>query len=48
MIKPEIKKIEEINEEEIKNNNVLLYRPFFSLSYNEYTNFENDKTDNER
>ena len=48
MIKPEIKKIEEIIEEEIKNDNVLLYRPFFSLSYNTYTNFENDKTDNER
>ena len=48
MIKSEIKKIEEIIEKEIKKDNILLYRPFFSLSYNTYTNFENDNTDNER
>ncbi len=49
MIKPEIKKIKEIIEEEIKKDeNEFLYRPFFSLSYNTYTNFENDNTDNEK
>ena len=48
MIKPTIKQIEEIIEEEITKDNLLLYRPFFSLSYNCYTNFENEETDNER
>ena len=49
MIKPIIKKLEKIIELEIKKEkNTLLYRPFFSLSYNTYTNFENDSTDNEK
>jgi RNase P subunit RPR2 len=45
MIKPTMKKIEQIIEEELKENGSLLYRPFFSLSYNTYINFENEKTD---
>ena len=48
MINPTIKQIEEIIEEEFKADNLLFYRPFFSLSYNCYTNFENEETDNER
>ena len=48
MINPTFKSIEEIIEEEIKKENSLLYRPFFSLSYNTYTNFENNSTDNEK
>ena len=48
MIKPTIKIIEEIIEKEIKKENSLLYRPFFSLSYNSFTNFENYSTDNEK
>ena len=48
MIKPMMNKIENIIEEEIKKKNSLLYRPFFSLSYNIYTNFENEETDNEK
>jgi len=48
MIKPKIKSIEKIIEEEIKKENTLLYRPFFSLSYNCYTNFENSSTDNQK
>lgn len=45
MIKPTMIKIEQIIEEELKRDNSLLYRPFFSLSYNTYTNYENNKTD---
>ena len=48
MINPVINQIEEIIEEEIQKEKLLLYRPFFSLSYNTYTNFKNDKTDNEK
>ena len=44
MIKPTMKRIEQIIEEELKKDNSLLYRPFFSLSYNTYINFENNKT----
>ena len=45
MIKSTMKRIEQIIEEELKRDNSLLYRPFFSLSYNTYINFENNKTD---
>jgi hypothetical protein len=45
MIKPTMIRIEQILEEELKRDNSLLYRPFFSLSYNTYINFENNKTD---
>ena len=45
MIKPTMIKIEQIIEKELKQNKSLLYRPFFSLSYNSYINFENEKTD---
>jgi hypothetical protein len=48
MIKSTMKKIEEIIVQEFKNENMLLYRPFFSLSYNTYTKFKNDKTDNKK
>ena len=48
IINSAISQIEKIIEEEIKKEDKLLYRPFFSLSYNSYTNFENGKTDNER
>jgi len=45
MIKPTMVKIEQVIEEELKQNNSLLYRPFFSLSYNSYIKFENNSTD---
>ena len=48
MINSAVSKIEKIIEEEIKKEDKLLYRPFFTLSYNSYTNFENGETDNER
>ena len=41
-----INNIENIFEKEIKKENQLYYRPFFSVSYNSYVNFENDTTDN--
>ena len=47
-IKQVVKDIENIIEKELSKENKLLYRPFFSISYNTYTNFENEKTDNER
>ena len=50
--KPIIKKIktdiENIFEKELNKEDKLLYRPFFSISYNTYTNFENESTDNIR
>jgi len=50
--KPIIKKIkqdiENIIEKELNKEDKLLYRPFFSISYNSYTNFENESTDNIR
>ena len=48
IIKKIEKDIENILEKELNKENNLLYRPFFSLSYNVYTNFENEDTDNQR
>ncbi len=48
MIKPTMKQIEEIIVKEIKKDNILLYRPFFSLSYNTYTKFNDENTDNKK
>jgi predicted GIY-YIG superfamily endonuclease/DNA-directed RNA polymerase subunit RPC12/RpoP len=48
MINIKMKELEKVIEEEIKKDNSLFYRPFISLSYNTYTNFENIKTNNER
>ena len=49
---PIIKKInndiENIIEKELNKENKLFYRPFFSISYNSYTNFEDDSTDDKR
>ena len=40
--------IENIIEKELNKENKLFYRPFFSISYNTYTNFEDDTTDDKR
>ena len=48
IIKKIVKNIEDIINKELNKENKLLYRPFFSISYNTYTNFENLTTDNER
>ena len=48
IIKKIMKNIEDIINKELNKENKLLYRPFFSISYNTYTNFENLTTDNER
>ena len=40
--------IENIIEKELNKENKLFYRPFFSIAYNTYTNFEDDITDDKR
>ena len=47
-IKQIIADMKDILDEELNKENNLLYRPFFSISYNAYTNFENETTDNKR
>ena len=40
--------IENIIEKELNKEEKLFYRPFFSISYNSYTNFEDDTTDDKK
>ena len=40
--------IENIIEKELNKEEKLFYRPFFSISYNSYTNFEDDSTDDKK
>ena len=48
IIKTIEKGIEKIINRELSKENNLLYRPFFSISFNAYTNFINEDTDNQR